>query len=210
MNDDTSRLALARAAWRATQPSDAQVDAGARRVRRALRSASLRPRTGWSPGIVAVATVCGAALAYAAVATLGSPPREPIEDRAPTTPPAVSASGSKPRHAEAPSAPASAPRPPASSAPPAGAASTPPTARTSWHDVDAALRGGRRADATRALEDLARTGSTTERAKARLGLVQLAAGAGDCERARAQLAALEGYGDAKLVERGRRLVAACK
>ncbi len=99
--DDAARLSLARRAWRATAPSDQEIDAGVRRLRIAL--ATQRGRRPIARRTVAAgvgALVLGAALAYAAHSAWTS------SGPAPTSPPDTPKLGQVPNDPR----PASAPR----------------------------------------------------------------------------------------------------
>ncbi len=224
MSHDSARLELARDAWRAARPSDAEVQASVQRVRRAMRGPR-RARWHFPPVVLAFALVFGGALAYAAVAQwtarhsdATSAPEHPASVAPVTTRSSALRAPSRPTAAPAPkphpSAKSSALRPPsqAAAAPQPLAPTQPSATRTDpWAAVDAALARGAERDAEDELQGLARSNRSEDRGKALLGLAQLAQGRGDCARVRAlvdELATTPGTAD--LLRRGQRLVQHCQ
>jgi hypothetical protein len=205
-HDDQARLDIAYRAWKAAAPTEAQVEAGARRVAAALRRAPARRRSKLVAMLVG-ASALGAALAYAAAGPIGTllrgePPapgpaaaaRNPERVVTLPSPPPKTAPVplAEPAHDDAAGVPRVGFRPaerePGAPVPRAGVAqkrnANPPDA-ASWHEVDQALARGDDRAARTALAGLDKQASDDNtRAKSRLGLAQLALARGDCEEAR--------------------------
>jgi hypothetical protein len=190
-------LSLAREAWRAGLPSEAEAEFAAQRLARRLGRSGRRRLSRRSTLVLAFAVVLVGSLAYAAS---GGSARWFGSGRASDVAPLRGAArlglGNVPelvKSLHAPSAaeptPAPAAEPPSSPDPEANRALVAKSAGTpnpaaSWRAVDEALDAKDDARAKKALGSLAQSSDATTRAKARLGLAQLARSKGDCAEAR--------------------------
>ncbi len=237
MSDDV--LELARRVWPAAQPSQEDVDAAVRRLRRRLRRRRSRPRRAVSVA-VAIAVGCISAVAWAAASSWFAPsaPHPPLPPAAPALRAAAAAaltridsdSSEQREKAKAPAATAPAPAQPATrpqspaAPPPAVQTAEPPVAQTAerpqapqtaepasaWKQVGDALAAGDERRAAQLLDGLSKHGDAETRGKAALGLAQLAASRGDCARARALAAAVIGGGASPaLTRRAKTLMREC-
>lgn len=216
MSDFERRLELAREAFRADAPGDAEVAHAAARIGARMRSQPAARGRFVAPAIAAAALV--ATVAYAAArGGWRSPPRATAVTvpANPVVAPTASAPAPVPMAApEAHGAPEE-PAPPAALASPhrsSANGSTPKRAAprpVGWSDVNAALAAHDDARARTALDALASSSDANVRAKARLGMAQLALARGDADAARSIATEVaDGAGiDPKLVARARDLAA---
>jgi len=191
-------LSLAREAWRAGLPSEAEAEFAAQRLARRLGRNRRRRLSRRSTLVLAFAVVLVGSLAYAAS---GGSARWFGSGRASDVAPLRGAArlglGGVPEWAKSiraasaahPPTPAPAAEPPASPEPetnraPVAKSAGVPNPAASWRAVDEALDAKDDARAKKALGSLAQSDDVTTRAKARLGLAQLARSKGDCAEAR--------------------------
>jgi hypothetical protein len=222
-------LSLAREAWRAGLPSDAEAEFAAQRLAKRFGRSGRRRRSRRTTLVLAFAVVLVGSLAYAAS---GGSARWFGSGRASEALPLRGAArvglGEVPelldhaqsgQVAETPAAPAAEPPP----APQLQGASAPmggpvvkgegtPNPAASWRAVDEALDAKDDARAKKALSGLAQSSDATTRAKARLGLAQLARSKGDCVEARRlafEVSAMHDI-DPAVAKRARAIVLECE
>ncbi len=224
-------LSVARATWRADQPSEEELARAARRVERRMKAKG-RPRPARRHTLIlAFLIVFGGALAYAASGGRGSwfSERSPSPERniersvqsglgvvVPTLP-ARGKTFAAPSSAAGSTLAEPSPGAPAASADRVASGSSTgaravPAPAASWRAVDEALDAKDDGRATKALEGLAKSTDPTTRAKARLGLAQLARAKGDCagaQRIATEVASTPGV-DPSVVKRAQSLAAECQ
>jgi hypothetical protein len=230
---DSLRLRVAARAYRATRPSDDEVERGVRRTLSAMRRSQIRRRPTLTPAII-VAILAFGTLAYAnpnnvrrwMTALLGytrdsvtqSVAEAARQARVVRPTPEVAAESSAPVVAEATAvAPAGAPAAlgsaAAASAPSARTKSKAPATRTraTWAEVNSALAGKDTPRALSALGDLSRHGDASTRANAQLGIAQLLWSRGDrgtaCSIAKTLLQ--QKGSPSRVQERARAMVSSC-
>ncbi len=202
-------LAVAREAWSAAVPTEADTEGAVRRIRPRLRSARRRSFSRQAGKLTVIFIVLGAGLAWASgessrFALLGDPPVPPLGDTVSVGQGAAAraltqvepeAPKLSPDVLSEPQGSASAGVKPGARTPTALVnskvrANSKLDTETRWRAVREALADGDSGSAQRALAELADQKDPNTRIKAELGLAQLAVARGDCKRATAISAAI--------------------
>ena len=202
-------LAVAREAWSAAVPTEADTEGAVRRIRPRLRSSRRRSLSRQAGKLTVIFIVLGAGLAFASgggsrFAMIDGAPVPPLGDtvrvgqgaaaRALTQvePEAASQSSeaAPPRQEPAAGKANRRSRAPQGLVNPKAQSDVRSDTETRWRAVRKALADGDSGSAQRALADLADQKDPETRIKAELGLAQLAVARGDCKRATAISAAI--------------------